>query len=76
MYQEEGQFQITLDGIRNTVEYTDFIDSVMNTDKMEKIARGTYGALEDDKEECDESFWRGDYTYHRFVINIVRRLTI
>ena len=76
IYQEEGQFQITVDGIRNTVEYTDFIDSVMNTDKMEKIARRTYGALEDDKEECDESFWRGDYTYHRFVINIVRRLTI
>jgi hypothetical protein len=71
MNETNNMIGITKSGIHTTWNYPDYIKATLKRDIMEKKARKKFGDLEEGKEESDHSYWRGDYTYYRFVIAIL-----
>jgi hypothetical protein len=67
---------ITKNGIHTTWNYPDYIKAMLKKDIREKKARKKFGDLEEGKEECDECFWRGDYTYRRFILAIMEAVGV
>ena len=62
-------------GIQSAIAYERFIKECARTDLLEKKYRDKFGPLEDGIDESDGAFFRGDYTYNRYIYHIVQTLT-
>jgi hypothetical protein len=63
--------EVHKEGISRSWVYPTYIKEVTKRDILEKKAREKFGPMEEGKDESDHSYWRGDYTYWRFVMAIM-----